>query len=306
MFCHIMRRRLVQLPVLASPFGEVQGKDEQQQKTRAQRKNMWFERVNTSVAEYQLDFIPHLPLVFHVMFFFHPTNWTILTVDCWQMFGLNQVFSKTRKKVWPMCRPSFFFLMLYLLPYYRCLQLQAPGATNTGFFVEWAKWFEARQVCHSLRWMSAQIQFFFVESKSWSAVQFTFVSFNIRFAARCLLTRRILWKKWTCMKSCQHPPLRRGQVELLVDHGNTVQEWMELIENRTIIPTLNSHNFEGIPAVKTHEVMQPGPLQIRLRLLKRCNFENHFPELQKDKLRRHDWEGINHLAGLDREGSIKN
>lgn len=109
MFCHIMRRRLVQLPVLASPFGEVQGKDEQQQKTRAQRKNMWFERVNTSVAEYQLDFIPHLPLVFHVMFFFHPTNWTILTVDCWQMFGLNQVFSKTRKKVWPMCRPSFFF-----------------------------------------------------------------------------------------------------------------------------------------------------------------------------------------------------
>lgn len=28
------------------------------------------------------------------------------------------------------------------------------------FFVEWAKWFEARQVCHSLRWMSAQIHFF--------------------------------------------------------------------------------------------------------------------------------------------------
>ena len=108
------------------------------------------------------------------------------------------------------------------------------------------------------------------------------------------------------MKSCQHPPLRRGQVELLVDHGNTVQKWMELLENRTIIPTLNSHNFEGIPTVKTHEVMQPGPLQIRLRLLKRCNFENHFPELQKDKLKRHDWEGINHLAGLDREGSIKN
>ena len=81
---------------------------------------------------------------------------------------------------------------------------------------------------------------------------------------------------------------------------------VELLENRTIIPTLNSHNFEGIPTVKTHEVMQPGPLQIRLRLLKRCNFENHFPELQKDKLKRHDWEGINHLAGLDREGSIKN
>ena len=78
------------------------------------------------------------------------------------------------------------------------------------------------------------------------------------------------------MKSCQHPPLRRGQVELLVDHGNTVQEWMELIENRTIIPTLNSHNFEGIPTVKAHEVMQPGPLQIRLRLLKRCNFEKSF------------------------------
>lgn len=92
--------------------------------------------------------------------FFPSHELNILTVDCWQMFGLNQVFSKTRKKMWPMCRPFFLFRMLYLLPYYRCLKLQAPGATNTGFFVEWAKWFEARQVCHSLRWMSAQIHFF--------------------------------------------------------------------------------------------------------------------------------------------------
>lgn len=108
MFCHIMRRRLVQWPVLASPFGEVQGKDEQQQKTRAQRKNMWFERVNTSVAEYQLDFIMHLPLVFHVMFFFHPTNWTfwLLTADKCLVWTR---FSRKRAKKCGQCAGHFFF-----------------------------------------------------------------------------------------------------------------------------------------------------------------------------------------------------
>ena len=94
-----------------------------------------------------------------IMIFSHPANCTAWTVDCWQLFGLSQVFPKTCKKMWPTCRPIFFLdcCTLYLLLHSRCLNLRFPGLANSrGFFVEWAKWFEAWQVRYSLRWMSGQ------------------------------------------------------------------------------------------------------------------------------------------------------
>lgn len=159
---------------------------------------MRFQRVKTPDAENKLDFIPR----FYVTFSSHPTNWTILTVE-WQLFNLNQVFPEKCKNLWPMCRPRSFFqcstfswcISIASNCEFQVLQtavvslLNGPSGSRCARSVTvWRSWVAK---CQSI-----------VCGKSWSTLQFALLFFHIDFVARCLLTRKTLWKRWICMKSC--------------------------------------------------------------------------------------------------------